>query len=1859
MVYKVKIIQNSKIKETYIFGDDNSKEDFSSDVKNGEINTKKYIHNDDTVFNIKNKIIQELGYNVSYEEIYLFSKTSISYNLEKIFDILSQNNSIEIVKNRLISFLLNLNKHKTLVEQLKKDEEDKEYSFDDLLKLNLDNALNVKIPIGLNYNVKNKYPFVVNPYDVFEIDELLKNSAENIVDTQNLNLLLDYNLNEQEIYVCLAEDVIKYSEKNKLNVESMIKIYFPFLFDKNVTSNDELLLQREELIQNTRSYFTKYYEKSNNDTNMMYLIYNERNIELPYETRGIKSMNFVIHPISSTFVPIDLFIKSLETTENMPLIKLNRGKRGEKIFRLFTNNITKYGKKIPLLKRLKIKKINKILARKKSVGFLLEESNVEFFIVEFFENGNIEVNIKFNSVKNEEDFEKIIEENLNELLLNFNKTFENSGYQYNLFKKFDENIEFINIEIENKLFINKEVDNKLNINKKINIKKYLSCISNIFTIEEYKLSSKGLLNYKKVSNFEKLNSIDNFIVIELKRDEDVDVITDKLVDNFNITREEAKMSIVGLLENLRLQQNMHENKKLKIVLTPGFKINLEFKTEKLESTLKIQVENIDNIKYVKHIQIYLDSLIRLTQNKKSTNYSSKKIDNNCKKIEQYKEDEIKEDIISTSNKGINNFQEVNIEENRVEYESNEEDNALEFLEELGILNEEEEGDMEIEELELEELELGDVILENIDEQEQIEEQTDEIQEQIEPKEPMEQIEEQTDEEEEILEKDIVNMKLSYPNPFEEKLRSKDPKLFLKKDSENFKSYSRICPWNLRRQPVVLTDKEKKKIDSDPNSKGSYSNAAYYGSSEDKRHWYICPRYWCLKTNKPLTHEDISNNNACGGKDAIIPHNAKKVPPGKYIFEFFSKNNNEHIDPSDGGYAKHGISFLKEKTHPDNLCIPCCFKYKLDKDHNLTLGDVNDKRYEQCHIETKKSKKKESRQTEDDKVAIGDYIKDPVRFPLKQNNYGFIPGSLEKFFNQVNNTCIISDLKQYLKKGASCLLRQGVEQNNNQSFISCISLFYTYLRKKQKATPEQIYTIENFKSKVLLKSINIDVFVQLQNGNLVDIFYNESINIDSKSEELVKLKIYKTELFKSVNKNEIGIKYYNKVIRSYLNFREFIKNKNTYIDYSYLWDFVSNYLYTSKINVVIFRIPDNDLTDNIEIICPTNHYSENIFDPKRKTIFILQKDKFFEPIMNFTSKGDDFVEIKNAAFSFNDKKTNDNIKTSLAYIEKYLLNCSAENNYNYTQTYTFENNISASKIVDILEKNDITVEKQILNLNNKIIGLQILYDKGRMFIPTRPTNILSDIDILLIDDFSIYSSYETTKNNLKKITEDFEFPFKPKFKVKEDGLIVGIITNTNQLVPINPPQEDVNDELEVIEELNSINVDKNTILNNEKDKQRITTVKRIQLENNFFSAFRNTVKMLLSKRSNIKLRKEIEENIKINGLYLKKYNIIIKLLKELLKNYIAFKEYDESTIKNLEKIIPCISNENSDCNTKYCLFDNNHCKLILPKLHLFTKNNNEEIYYGRLADELLRYNNIQNYLLGSNKHLIIQKIDYNLNDNEIIILEDIIDDYFKNLVPFQDSNYAKFNSFENVEPIEGLTNKVNITIKPKEEKPKEEKLKEEKLKEDLDDLLCNQNNFNKLVTTERKIYIDNYGLPKTTIKTKFNQTGECSFLLFSIILSDYLKKKVTVQEIKNTLIKFYNEKYTTSVLKTLIEKKGKKSWNSNQMTISKFINSDEYYIGPIDIDCLSYIYKLSLIVFSQSKDVDKTIQAYNNNSELADKFYIIKRSSIKKDVPFNLELFKSNDNEFKFNSFDFTEQFKQLITENMFNFTKLEKYFKSS
>ena len=80
---------------------------------------------------------------------------------------------------------------------------------------------------------------------------------------------------------------------------------------------------------------------------------------------------------------------------------------------------------------------------------------------------------------------------------------------------------------------------------------------------------------------------------------------------------------------------------------------------------------------------------------------------------------------------------------------------------------------------------------------------------------------------------IDGKSLNNPNYFFDRMYKRDPDLFLKKPDGKFQPYSRGCGWNMRRQPVILTDEEKQYIDE--NHPGTYNkkNVFKYGSAPDK------------------------------------------------------------------------------------------------------------------------------------------------------------------------------------------------------------------------------------------------------------------------------------------------------------------------------------------------------------------------------------------------------------------------------------------------------------------------------------------------------------------------------------------------------------------------------------------------------------------------------------------------------------------------------------------------------------------------------------------------------------------------------------------------------------------------------------------------------------------------------------------------------------------------------------------------------------------------------------------------------------------------------------------------------------------
>ena len=92
-----------------------------------------------------------------------------------------------------------------------------------------------------------------------------------------------------------------------------------------------------------------------------------------------------------------------------------------------------------------------------------------------------------------------------------------------------------------------------------------------------------------------------------------------------------------------------------------------------------------------------------------------------------------------------------------------------------------------------------------------------------------------------------------------------------------------------------------------------------------------------------------------------------------------------------------------------------------------------------------------------------------------------------------------------------------------------------------------------------------------------------------------------------------------IVSAYENFINYFMSDEI-IDYTYIWDLVTRpmdkggVLFREGINLLIMNSPDDDITSKINVICPTNHYSNNFFDTEKKTLMMYLKSGYFEPLI---------------------------------------------------------------------------------------------------------------------------------------------------------------------------------------------------------------------------------------------------------------------------------------------------------------------------------------------------------------------------------------------------------------------------------------------------------------------------------------------------------------------------------------------------------------------------------------------------------------------------------------------------------------------
>lgn len=1280
------------------------------------------------------------------------------------------------------------------------------------------------------------------------------------------------------------------------------------------------------------------------------------------------------------------------------------------------------------------------------------------------------------------------------------------------------------------------------------IQAFRKCISTIFVIERDDPTIISL-RYKKVSGFNVENSKEAFIMNNVKNNVGQRKIIEGLIENYQLSGQSASSFYNNFVTQLKSRDKV--KKKLYKINSPGVLINIEI--NKRENNITIKSNEITNINMIQPLFIILDTIMRIKY-KNYTNFPIQNINAVC-------DIKAKEPLYKP------------VIENEIEEKEIDED-AEEIEEE------------EPEEMEARVKEKDENLLRFFDDSD---DDSDES---------------QSGGGTEASRRSLLKNRQhvlglngkSLNNIFKKRMEDYDNSLFINDKPEGkYKGYSSSCQSNVRRQPVILNKTELDGIQTTHPDMLGKKDILEYKTEDGEDLFFICPRYWCLLDQSVMTKEEVESGQ-CG---KVIPHNVNEVPDGHYVYEFFHPK--EH--GTQEKYQKHGpgISTNQHKK----TCLPCCFK-KWDtprqiqqinecKNKGFILENQPDNKNDEndsLSVEPQEKVDKERKKHQDI------IVRSPEKFPLDEYTWGYLPPTVELFFGEFNIDCQISRTNTELKPNNTCIMRHGIKHSKNKSFIACISDIKNMYSHNGKLIEEDAHTVENL-IQDMIDVLSLDVFISLQNGSLIETFASpREIDIAEYRDTTIYKKLFKD----APGETSEEYTFFNIICSSYENYLDFLKNKDSFIDYTYTWDLVSrpNYIFKNGVNLIILEIIE-DVTNKIELICPTNHYSSEFYDVNKKCVIILKKDEYFEPLYLYKST----KQYKSEATAYFDTKRNSTLsqkfKDVLTKIVKHRLQ-TCNPLPSLPRIYTFSHPILLTKLIHYLKLKNHQILNQVVNLNGKVVGLSVKRTGVIGYVPCFPSAIIPysetyPYEYVFANDFK-WNTYRNTMsflNNLHDTEKNIECNV--ELQVIEDQHVVGLLTKTNQFVQIDPPLPIT--EMDDIPFINSYNYNEvDSARFQGEDQERVDYVANIKkesdLENTFFSFF----VYLLNEPEN---SMQLEELTKLNAnrflLDKLKEDAIYKMLKEMSTN-ISFT--DDFTDENYE-------------NTQNC-FDSK-CELVFPRENLVTGERNEMKYYKKIISYLTRYQPIKQNI--HNAYLFFNSTKLLIYDNELYIFQSMLKDYFEDLIPMITNETYK--DYDNVEPLlktdydntvdfEKMLKPSQMVFETKIENIHTMKWKHCFPKEFKEAFFTTQSQpddyeKNKMLvscTYEFALHIINEKMKLTGEEKRFTESDITKILYDEYIVNQmflYIKQFYDVESVKDIIDVRNNppvkEKYMREFdeyfdkIVDLLRNEGKNGLIKiqtqkkihNQAVVNNLINDDNYFLSIIDLWILFLKFNISFVFIS--------------------------------------------------------------------------------
>ena len=127
----------------------------------------------------------------------------------------------------------------------------------------------------------------------------------------------------------------------------------------------------------------------------------------------------------------------------------------------------------------------------------------------------------------------------------------------------------------------------------------------------------------------------------------------------------------------------------------------------------------------------------------------------------------------------------------------------------------------------------------------------------------------------------------------------------------------------------------------------------------------------------------------------------------------------------------------------------------------------------------------------------------------------------------------------------------------------------------------------------------------------------------------------TAIGKKLSKGNKKQKLFEKMVNAFEEFKDFLKSEDSNITHEYIWDIVSNrknnLIFEKPINLIIFEIKDDFESNYIELLCPTNHYSNDNYKNNSETYLVIKHKNFYEPIFYCERKRS---EVRGEKFEIN-------------------------------------------------------------------------------------------------------------------------------------------------------------------------------------------------------------------------------------------------------------------------------------------------------------------------------------------------------------------------------------------------------------------------------------------------------------------------------------------------------------------------------------------------------------------------------------------------------------------------------------------------